>query len=81
MPLGVVPMLPCVAGVNYNGFVMAKAASKSKSALDTLIQSVSLLRSEAKERMSKEEFRQAEEKFDEVVSRVRASRGRKRETA
>jgi hypothetical protein len=49
--------------------------------MDTLIESVSRLRSEAKERMSKEEFRQAEEKFDEVVSRVRASRGLKRETA
>ena len=31
--------------------------------------------------MSQEEFRRAEKKFDEVVNKVRASRGRKRETA
>lgn len=60
---------------------MAKAAPNSKSAMDALIDSVSRIRSEAKEQMSEEEFRQAEKKFDEVVSRVRASRGRKRETA
>lgn len=60
---------------------MAKSAPKSKSALDTLIDSVSRIRSEAKERMSEEEFRQAEKKFDEVVNKVRASRGGKRETA
>ncbi len=67
--------------VNYTEQVMAKSAPKSKSAMDALIDSVSRIRSEAKERMSEEEFRQAEKKFDEVVSRVRASRGRKRETA
>lgn len=60
---------------------MAKAAPNSKPAMDALIDSVSRIRSEAKEQMSEEEFRQAEKKFDEVVSRVRASRGRKRETA
>jgi hypothetical protein len=79
--LGCSEAAPLRAGVNYNDLVMAKTTSKSKSAMDTLIESVSRLRSEAKERMSKEEFRQAEEKFDEVVSRVRASRGLKRETA
>jgi hypothetical protein len=31
--------------------------------------------------MSEEEFRQAEKKFEEIVNKVRASRGRKRETA
>ena len=60
---------------------MAKAALKSKSALDTLVQSVSRIRDEAKERMSKDEFRQADEKFHQLASKVRASRGRKRETA
>ena len=62
---------------------MPKAAPKQKSAMDTLVEMVSRIRSEARERMSAEEFRQAEEKFDEIVNKVRAraSRGRKRETA
>jgi len=60
---------------------MPRSAPKSKSALDTLIDSVSRIRTEARERMSQEEFRRAEKKFDEIVNKVRASRGRKRETA
>jgi len=60
---------------------MAKAAPKSKSALDTLIDSVTRIRAEAKERMSEGEFRQVEEKFHQLANKVRASRGRKRETA
>lgn len=60
---------------------MAKAEPKSKSAMDKLVDSFSDLVSEAKERMSDEEFRQAEKKFDEIIDRVRASRGRRRETA
>jgi hypothetical protein len=31
--------------------------------------------------MPEEEFLRAEKKFDEIVNKVRASRGRKRETA
>lgn len=49
--------------------------------MDNLIESVTRLRAEAKERMSDEEFQHTEKKFDEVVSRVRASRAAKRETA
>ena len=60
---------------------MAKAAPKSKSALDTLIESVTRIRTEAKERMSEDEFRQVEEKVHQLANKVRASRGRKRETA
>jgi hypothetical protein len=60
---------------------MPKSAPKSKSAMDTLIDSVSRIRSEAKERMSEEEFRQVEERFHELANKVRASRARKRETA
>lgn len=60
---------------------MAKTAPKSKSALDTLIESVTRLRAEAKERMSEDEFRQADEKVHQLANKVRASRGRKRETA
>ena len=68
-------------GIIYNYAVMRKSAPKPKSAMDTLIDSVCRIRSEAKERMSEEEFRQAEEKFNEIAAKVRASRGRKRETA
>ncbi len=60
---------------------MAKAAHKSKSALDTLIESVTRIRAEARERMSEDEFRQADEKVHQLANKVRASRGRKRETA
>jgi hypothetical protein len=60
---------------------MAKSAPKPKSAMDTLIDSVCRLRSEAKERMSEEEFLQVEERFHELANKVRASRARKRETA
>jgi hypothetical protein len=60
---------------------MAKSAPKSKSAFDTLVESVTRLRAEAKERMSEEEFRQADEKVHQLANEVRASRGRKRETA
>jgi hypothetical protein len=44
--------------------------------MDTLVESFSQLRAEAKERMSDEEFRRAEEGFDRIVARVRASRKR-----
>ncbi len=55
---------------------MAKSAPKPKSAMDALVESFSRVVAEAKERMSPEEFREAERKFDEVVNRVRASRAR-----
>jgi hypothetical protein len=63
--------------------VMAKAAAKPKSAMDTLVDSFSDLVEEARECMSPEEFRQAEKEFDELVNKIRAraSRGRRRETA
>jgi hypothetical protein len=62
---------------------MPKAASKPKSAMDTLVDSFSDLVADAKKRMSPEEFRQAEKEFDEIVdkARARASRGGRRETA
>jgi hypothetical protein len=60
---------------------MPKSSAKSKSALDTLIESVARIRAEARERMSEEEFRQVEEKVHQLANKVRASRGRKRETA
>jgi hypothetical protein len=60
---------------------MAKPTAKPKSAMETLVDSVCQLRAEAQERMSPEEFAEAEKKFDEIVNKVRASRGRRRETA
>jgi CII-binding regulator of phage lambda lysogenization HflD len=60
---------------------MAKSGSKSKSAFDTLVESVTRIRAEAKERVSEDEFRQMEEKVHQLANKVRASRGRKRETA
>ncbi len=49
--------------------------------MDKLVDSFSRVMSEAKERMPDEEFQQAEKKFDAVVNKVRAARGRQRETA
>lgn len=62
---------------------MAKAAPKSKTAMDKLVDSFSDLVEDARERMSPEEFRQAEKEFDEIVDKVKArvSRGGRRETA
>jgi hypothetical protein len=62
---------------------MAKSAPKSKSAMETLVDSFSDLVTEAKKRMSPEEFRRAEKEFDEIVdkAKARASRGGHRETA
>ena len=62
---------------------MAKSARKSKSAMETLVDSFSDLVAEAKERMSPKEFLKAEKKFDEIVdkAKARASRAERRETA
>ncbi|HTW59809.1 MAG TPA: hypothetical protein VMD99_16900 [Terriglobales bacterium] len=62
---------------------MAKAAPKAKSAMDELVDSFSDLVEDARERMSPEEFRQAEKEFDEIINKAkaRASRGGRRETA
>lgn len=60
---------------------MPKAAPKTKSSRDLLIESVNRIRDEARERMSDDEFRQVEEKVHQLANKVRASRGRKRETA
>ncbi len=62
---------------------MAKPATKSKSAMDTLVDSFSDLVEDAKERMSPEEFRKADKEFDEIINKAkaRASRGGRRESA
>jgi hypothetical protein len=62
---------------------MPKAAPKSKSAMDALVNSFSELVEDARERMTPEEFQQAEKEFDEIIdkAKARASRGGRRETA
>jgi hypothetical protein len=60
---------------------MATTVGKSKSAMDSLTDSFSDIVSQAKKRMSEKEFQRAEEKFDQIAKKVRASRGRRRETA
>jgi len=51
--------------------------------MDELVDSFSDLVEDARERMSPEEFRQAEKEFDEIINKAkaRASRGGRRETA
>ena len=53
---------------------MPRPSPKSKPALDTLIETVTRIRAEAKERMSEDEFRQADEKVHQLANKVRASR-------
>jgi len=83
MPLGMLYAIGFPARVNYTWLCMTKAAPKSKSAMEALVDSFSDLVEEARERMSPEEFRQAEKEFDQIVDKVkaRASRGGRRETA
>jgi hypothetical protein len=49
--------------------------------MDVLNKSFGDIVSKAKKRMSPKDFKRAEEKFDQLASKVRASRGRRRETA
>ncbi len=83
MTLGMPVAIGFAARVNYTELYMAKTAPKSKSAMETLVDSFSDLVEEARERMSPEEFQQAEKEFDEIVSKVkaRASRTGRRESA
>ena len=56
---------------------MPKPRPKTKPAMHKLVESFLKLRAEAKERMSDEEFREAERKFNELARKVRARRQRK----
>jgi hypothetical protein len=72
--------LPLNIKVNYTHF-MGKPAAKPKSARETLVESINRIREEARQSMSEERFREIEEKVHELANKVRASRGRRRETA
>jgi ribosomal protein S20 len=60
---------------------MATSAQKPKSAMATLAESFENLVESQRKELSKEEFKKAEENFDRIVSKARASRARRRETA
>jgi ribosomal protein S20 len=61
---------------------MATSAPRSrKSAMATLAGSFENLVESRRKKLSKEEFKKAEENFDRIVSKARASRARRRETA
>jgi len=60
---------------------MPKSPDKAKYVRDSLLETITRFRAEARKRMSEEEFRQADEEVHRIANKVRASRGRKRETA
>jgi hypothetical protein len=62
---------------------MPKAAAKSKSAMDELVDSFHDLVEDARERMSPEEFQKAEKEFEKIIDKAkgRASGDGRRETA
>ena len=49
--------------------------------MDSLADSFNDIVSQAKKRMPESDFKQAEKKFDQIATKVRASRARRRETA
>jgi hypothetical protein len=63
------------------GSAMATSAQKPKSAMATLTESFENLVESQRKKLSKEEFKKAEEHFERVVNKARASRARRRETA
>ena len=60
---------------------MATPAEKPKSAMATLAESFENLVESQRNKLSKEEFKKAEENFERIVSKARASRARRRGTA
>ena len=61
---------------DYTQSSVPKSTKKPKSAMDKLVESFLKLRAEAKERMSEEEFREADRQFHELANKVRARRRR-----
>jgi hypothetical protein len=54
---------------------MATPARKSKSAMAALVESFESLVESQRKKLSKAEFKKAEQKFDRIVCKARASRG------
>ena len=63
------------------GPAMATAAEKPRSAMATLAESFENLVESQRKKLSKAKFKKAEENFERIVSKARASRARRRETA
>ena len=63
------------------GSATAISAEKPKSAMAALAESFENLVESQRQKLSKEEFKKAEENFERIVNKARASRGRRRETA
>ena len=63
------------------GSSMATSAEKPKSAMATLTESFENLVESQRKKLSKEEFKKAEEHFERIVNKSRASRALRRETA
>jgi hypothetical protein len=63
------------------GSDVATSAEKPKSAMAALRESFENLVESQRKKLSKEEFKNAEQNFERIVSKARASRARRRETA
>ena len=63
------------------GSAMATSTQKPKSAMAALTENFENLVESQRKKLSKEEFKKAEENFERIVSKARASRARRRETA
>jgi hypothetical protein len=63
------------------GSAMATSAQKTKSAMAGLAESFENLVESQRKKLNKEEFKKAEENFERIVNKARASRARRRETA
>ena len=60
---------------------MATSATKQKSAMDTLLESMDELVDSAAERMTPDELRKARKEINDVVDRAVGAHKRRRETA
>ena len=67
--------------LSRKGSNVATSAEKPKSAMAALAESFENLVESQGKKLGKEEFKKAEENFERIVSKARASRARRRETA
>ena len=63
------------------GSHVATSTEKPKSAVAALVESFENLVESQRKKLSKEEFKKAEQNFERIVTKARASRARRRETA
>ena len=63
------------------GSDVASSVEKPKSAMAALTESFENLVESQRKKLSKEKFKKAEQNFERIVSKARASRARRRETA